>query len=88
MAHQIYVDEIIRPCNFEVADDLNILALLEKEGVEMHSHCRAGFCGTCRVNLTRGEVHYPGGAPLACMREGEILPCCCEPTSDIEIRTY
>ena len=88
MGHQIYVDEILKPFDFNEADDPNILDLLEKGGVEMHSHCRAGFCGTCRVSLIRGEVHYPGGLPLGYVREGEILPCCCQPTTDIEIKTY
>lgn len=88
MAYQIYVDEILQPFNFQEAKDPNILTCLEAKGVELHSHCRAGFCGTCRVNLIRGEVRYPGGIPLAYVREGEILPCCCEPVSDLEIKTY
>lgn len=88
MAYQIYVDEGLTPFFFHETDEPNILDFLEKEGVEMESHCRAGFCGTCRVNLLRGEVRYPGGRPLGYIREGEILPCCCEPTTDIEIKTY
>jgi len=88
MAHRIHVDEILKPFHFNEADDPDILGLLEKEGVEMNSHCRAGYCGSCRVHLIRGEVHYPGGLPLAYIREGEILPCCCVPRSDLEIKTY
>ena len=87
MGHRIYVDDQLIPCNFEEADDYNILDCLEKQGVEMHSHCRSGFCGTCRSGLVRGEVNYPGGVPLVYLREGEILPCCCVPTTDIEITT-
>ena len=88
MAHRIYVDEMLRPVMYEEADEHNILDCLEKKGVEMHSHCRAGFCGTCRTTLLRGQVRYPGGPPLAYLRENEILPCCCEPVSDIELKTY
>ncbi|MDF7798177.1 class I ribonucleotide reductase maintenance protein YfaE [Pontiellaceae bacterium B1224] len=88
MAHLIYVDEKLKPVPYEEADEHNVLSCLEKKGVEMHSHCRAGFCGTCRAVLLRGQVKYPGGPPLAYLREGEILPCCCEPTTDIEIKTY
>ena len=88
MAHQIYVDEVLTPFYFDEAEEPNILDFLEKQGIEMHSHCKAGFCGTCRTSLIRGEVHYPGGPPLGYLREGEILPCCCVPTSDIEIKTY
>lgn len=88
MAHRIYVDDKLTPFNFEEVDEYNILDCLEKQGVEMHSHCKAGFCGTCRATLIRGSVHYPGGEPLGYLREGEILPCCCVPTADIEIKTY
>ncbi|MEI6891940.1 MAG: class I ribonucleotide reductase maintenance protein YfaE [Pontiella sp.] len=88
MGHRIFVDEALKPVTYEPADEHNVLRCLEKDGVEMHSHCCAGFCGTCRVVLLRGQVSYPGGAPLAYLREGEILPCCCEPTTDIEIKTY
>jgi ferredoxin len=88
MAHLIYVDEMLKPVPYEEADEHNVLSCLEKKGVEMHSHCRSGFCGTCRAVLLRGQVKYPAGPPLAYLREGEILPCCCEPTTDIEIKTY
>ncbi len=87
MAHRIYVDEILRPIEFDETEDYNILDKIEKEGVEIDSHCRVGFCGTCRVSLIRGQVRYPGGQPLGYVRTGDILPCCCVPTSDIEIRT-
>ncbi len=87
MGHRIYVDDQLTPFNFEEADDYNLLDCLEKQGVQMNYHCRAGFCGACRSNLTKGEVDYPGGTPLVYLREGEILPCSCVPTSDIEIQT-
>lgn len=86
MSHRIYVEEILTPFYFDEGEEHNLLDCLEKQGVEMQSHCRAGFCGTCRVPLLEGEVHYPGGPPLAYIREGEILPCCCVPVSDLEIK--
>ncbi len=86
MPHRVYVDELLKPLPFDETRERNILDCLEKQGVEMESHCRAGFCGSCRVKLLRGQVRYPGGPPLACLRENEILPCCCEPVSDIEIQ--
>ncbi len=85
MPHRIYVEEVLKPLLFDETKERNILDCLEKQGVEMDSHCRAGFCGACRVKLQRGQVRYPGGPPLACLRESEILPCCCEPVTDIEI---
>ncbi len=63
----------------------NLLECLESADVEVHYHCRDGFCGACRVALKKGEINYPQGEPLAFVGDGEILPCCCIPTTDISI---
>ena len=63
----------------------SILECLEADNIEVHYHCRDGFCGACRVRLNRGEICYPNGDPLAFVGDGEILTCCCYPTSDISI---
>jgi len=88
MAHQIQVDDIPKPFLFQEDEDTHILGFLERNGVEMNSHCREGLCGTCRAKLLRGQVNYPNGRPLGYVRDGEILPCCCKPTTDIKIETY
>ena len=62
-----------------------LLECLEKANVEVHYHCRDGFCGACRVTLTAGEISYPKGEPLAFVGENEILTCCCVPVTDINI---
>lgn len=62
-----------------------LLDCLEQANVEVHYHCRDGFCGACRVTLTAGEVHYPNGDPLAYVGDNEILPCCCVPITDISL---
>jgi len=62
-----------------------LLECLEENKVEVHYHCRDGFCGACRVTLTSGEIHYPQGEPLAYVGENEILPCCCIPVTDISL---
>ena len=62
-----------------------LLNCLESQDVEVHYHCRDGFCGACRIKLNKGEICYPQGEPLAFVGEGEILACCCYPTSDIDI---
>ncbi|MDP7591230.1 MAG: class I ribonucleotide reductase maintenance protein YfaE [Litorilituus sp.] len=62
-----------------------LLECLEKENIEVHYHCRDGFCGACRVTLISGEVHYPKGEPLACVGDNEILPCCCVPVTDVSL---
>ena len=65
----------------------DLLSCLEKQGVELESHWRNGFCGTCRARFLPGRVEYPAGPPLAYPRAGEVLPCCCEPDSDVGIKT-
>ena len=63
----------------------SLLECLESADIEVHYHCRDGFCGACRVTLVEGEIFYPDGEPLAYIGEGEILACCCLPVSDITL---
>jgi len=62
-----------------------LLECLEQADVEVHYHCRDGFCGACRVTLIAGEINYPKGEPLAFVGDNEILPCCCIPVTDISL---
>jgi len=80
--HNIMVDNKI--ITFQESDK-NILECLENANVEVHYHCRDGFCGACRVTLVEGEIYYPQGDPLAFVGDGEILSCCCIPRSDIKL---
>ncbi|TWX52882.1 class I ribonucleotide reductase maintenance protein YfaE [Colwellia hornerae] len=80
--HRICVDN--KTITFQ-ANDKNLLDCLEKANVEVHYHCRDGFCGACRVTLVEGEIYYPQGEPLAFIGDGEILSCCCVPRSDITL---
>ena len=63
----------------------SLLECLESANIEVHYHCRDGFCGACRVTLKKGDTHYYNGDPLAYVGPNEILPCCCRPSGDIEI---
>ncbi|MEH6386055.1 MAG: class I ribonucleotide reductase maintenance protein YfaE [Colwellia sp.] len=66
-------------------NDKSLLECLENANVEVHYHCRDGFCGACRVTLVEGEISYPQGEPLAFIGEGEVLSCCCVPKSNIKL---
>ncbi|WP_348523864.1 class I ribonucleotide reductase maintenance protein YfaE [Endozoicomonas sp. G2_1] len=63
----------------------NLLECIEQANIEIEYHCRDGFCGACRVRLDSGQIAYPQGEPLAFVGEGEILPCCCIPMSDVKL---
>ncbi len=80
--HNIIVDNKI--ITFQESDK-NLLECLENANVEVHYHCRDGFCGACRVTLVEGEIYYPNGEPLAFIGDGEILSCCSIPKSDIKL---
>lgn len=66
-------------------NEQTLLECLESADIHVHYHCRDGFCGACRITLVEGEINYPQGEPLAYVGEGEILPCCCVPVTDISL---
>jgi len=59
-----------------------LLELAEKNGVNLHTGCRAGQCGTCMVSVSEGKVRHivEPGMPLA---EGFCLPCVAVPESKL-----
>ncbi|QBY06261.1 2Fe-2S iron-sulfur cluster binding domain-containing protein [Thalassotalea sp. HSM 43] len=63
------------------------LEYFEANDIEIHYHCRDGFCGACRCNLVEGDIEYVNGEPLAFIRDGEFLPCCSVPKTDIIVTT-
>lgn len=65
--------------------DQTLLESLEANNIDVHSHCREGFCGTCRTQLVSGEVEYTID-PLAYIDDDEILPCCCKAVSNLVIK--
>jgi ferredoxin len=62
----------------------SLLAALESHQVDVEYQCREGYCGACRTRLIAGQVNWLS-QPLAFVQPGEILPCCCQATGDIEI---
>ena len=61
-----------------------LLEVFEQNKLAVEYQCRAGYCGACRMKLLKGQVSYQQ-TPLACMQQGEILPCCCRAVSDIDV---
>lgn len=60
----------------ELGEQETLLEALERTGHHIEYQCRSGYCGACRVKLKSGSVSY-SKPPLAFVKEGEILPCCC-----------
>jgi ferredoxin len=73
--------------NVQIPTVGTLLESLEKAGFKVESQCRQGYCGACRTMLKQGEVAY-ATEPLGFTRPGEVLACCCTPTSDIEIQLH
>lgn len=71
-------------CTFEHSEGNTLLETLEQNSLQVHYHCREGFCGACRTKLNSGEVEYTTD-PLAFIDDDEILPCCCIPVTNIDI---
>jgi ferredoxin len=61
-----------------------LLELAEASDVPVKWSCRTGVCHTCECALIGGAVEYQP-APLTPPAEGNLLICCSEPRSDIEI---
>lgn len=81
MAHIIKVQDGF---SFIPRKELNLLEALESQEIEVDYQCREGFCGSCQVHLIEGEVEYTS-EPIAFVPDGRVLPCCCQPASDLTI---
>jgi ferredoxin len=71
----------------DVAWDLvyhSLLELAEACGVPVKWPCRTGVCHTCESALIGGTVNYPP-EPLEPPAEGNVLTCCSQPKSEVEI---
>ena len=62
-----------------------VLNTLEDHGVAVEYQCRQGYCGACQIQLVDGTVTY-NEPPLAFIRDGYVLSCCCQPQTDLIIR--
>ncbi|MES9830264.1 MAG: 2Fe-2S iron-sulfur cluster-binding protein [Candidatus Thiodiazotropha sp.] len=62
----------------------SLLGLVEAQGIEVESGCRAGSCGCCQTALETGEVEY-SQQPDADMAPGHCLLCISTPKGDITL---
>lgn len=73
----------------EVEEDQTILDAALRQGVWLPFACGHGTCGTCKCQVTDGDVDLGDASPFALMDverdEGVILACCAKPESDLVI---
>ena len=72
-----------REARFQHASSL--LESLESQDIHIEYQCREGYCGSCRMKLKEGDVHYTT-EPMAWIDDDEILPCCCIPVTPLVLQ--
>ena len=71
-----------KSCTMDYEGKGTLYQFLETAGCKINGFCKAGICGNCKVKINSGKVKYLL-KPDCKLNEGEILPCCCIPESDI-----
>lgn len=66
------------------SNQVSLLETLEKNDITHEYQCRSGYCGSCRVKMKKGKVSYKE-SPLAFLNPDEILLCCCQVETDLEL---
>jgi sulfoxide reductase heme-binding subunit YedZ len=80
-----FIDEMM---SLDVGPDVTILEAAENIGVALDSDCRAGVCGTCRIQLIRGSIDMEVDSALSLEDKAAniILACQAKCLSDISVR--
>ena len=73
----------------EVEDGQTLLDAALRQGIYIPHACGHGLCGTCKVQVTDGEVDHGAANPFALMEmerdDGMTLACCATLQSDATI---
>jgi ferredoxin-NADP reductase/predicted pyridoxine 5'-phosphate oxidase superfamily flavin-nucleotide-binding protein len=65
-------------------EDGNLLDFSEAHGLSPEFGCRSGQCGSCKVKLLEGEVHYKQN-PSCSYDSDEVVLCCATPAKSSEV---
>ncbi|TPQ33510.1 NADH:ubiquinone reductase (Na(+)-transporting) subunit F [Cupriavidus pinatubonensis] len=78
MCNQITIEPL--GATLDVAEGQTLLDAALRSGVYIPHACGHGLCGTCKVQVTSGEVDHGAANPFALMdferEEGKTLACC------------
>jgi len=73
----------------EVEDGQTILDASLRAGIFLPHACGQGYCGTCKISITGGEIDHGNASNFALMdyerEEGKALACCARLESDVSI---
>jgi len=87
MSYQLTLEPI--GTTIEVEDGQTLLDAALRQGVYLPHACGHGLCGTCKVQVSEGEVDHGPANPFALMdmerEDGKTLACCATLLSDAVI---
>ena len=87
MSQQLTIEPL--GATIEVEDGQTLLDAALRQGIYIPHACGHGLCGTCKVQVTDGEVEHGAANPFALMDferdEGKALACCATLHSDATI---
>ncbi|MBA9883183.1 2Fe-2S iron-sulfur cluster binding domain-containing protein [Ralstonia pickettii] len=85
MCNQLTIEPL--GATLDVAEGQTLLDAALRSGVYIPHACGHGLCGTCKVQVTSGEVDHGAANPFALMdierEEGKTLACCATALSDV-----
>jgi len=87
MSYELSIEPLGR--TIEVEDGQTILDAALRAGIYLPHACGQGYCATCKVCITDGEVDHGNSSSFALMdferEEGQALACCARLESDMTI---
>lgn len=85
----IEVHQGIHVENIKARGDESIATALERAGLKIHTACRSGFCGYCRIKVLNGTYFIPeenDGRRYSDKEFNYVYSCSTYPTSDLVIK--
>jgi phenol hydroxylase P5 protein len=87
MSYELTIEPLGR--SIEVEDGQTILDAALRAGIYLPHACGQGYCATCKVCITDGEVDHQNASTFALMdyerEEGKTLTCCATLEADTVI---
>jgi len=84
MSYELTIEPLGR--TIEVATGQTILDAALRAGMFLPHACGQGYCGTCKISVTDGEIDHGNASSFALMdyerEEGQCLACCARLESD------